>query len=213
MSSTPRSVYVVDDDEALRDSLRWLLESAGYRVAVYDSAESFLAAYRPGVAVCLVLDVRMPGATGLELQQELNRRNEHLPIIFITGHGGVPMAVDALKQGAFHFLEKPFRDDELLALIEHAAATASEEAARRRSTAARLASLTQREREVVELVVAGRRNKQIAEALGISVKTVEVHRARAMEKMGVRSIAELVQAMLRSRRVPYRASPDGSEQA
>jgi RNA polymerase sigma factor (sigma-70 family) len=200
-SSKVRIVYVVDDDEALRDSLRWLLESAGYRVAAYESAESFLKAYRRGFAVCLVLDVRMPGATGLELQQELNRRQEHLPIIFITGHGGVPMAVDALKQGAFHFLEKPFRDEQLLELIAQAAAIDGEDAARRRLAAERLESLTQREREVVELVVAGRKNKQIADALGISVKTVEVHRSRAMEKMGVASMAELVQMALSAKLV------------
>ena len=114
-------VYVVDDDEALRDSLRWLLESAGYRAATYSTAERFLAAYRPGVASCLVLDVRMPGLTGLELQQELNRRGQPLPIIFITGHGDVPMAVNAVKNGAFHFLEKPFKDAQLLEVIEQAA--------------------------------------------------------------------------------------------
>ena len=194
-----RSVYVVDDDEAMRDSLRWLLESAGYRVASFASAERFLAALRPNDAACLVLDVRMPGLTGLELQQELNRRGAALPIVFITGHGDVPMAVDALKSGAFHFLEKPFQGERLLELIEQASTQrtpAEAERAQRRCAAARLATLTQREREVMDLVVLGRKNKQIAETLGISVKTVEAHRARAMEKMDVSSLAELVQATL-----------------
>ena len=192
-------VCVVDDDEALRDSLRWLLESAGYRVTTYSTAERFLAAYRAGVASCLVLDVRMPGLTGLELQQELSRRGEPLPIIFITGHGDVPMAVNAVKNGAFHFLEKPFNDAQLLELIEHAVATAGTapvEQAQRRCAAVRLAMLSQREREVMDLVVSGRKNKQIADELGISIKTVEAHRARIMEKMGVSSIAALVQATL-----------------
>ena len=194
-----RSVSVVDDDEAMRDSLRWLLESAGFRVSSYPSAERFLAGYRPGSSSCLVLDVRMPGLTGLELQQELNRRGTPLPIIFVTGHGDVPMAVDALKNGAFHFLEKPFKGERLLELIEQASslgAPADAERAQRRCAAARLATLTQREREVMDLVVLGRKNRQIAETLGISVKTVEAHRAKAMEKMDCSSVAELVQTTL-----------------
>ena len=197
--SNGRLVYVVDDDEALRDSLRWLLESTGYRVAAYSTAERFLSAYKPGAASCLVLDVRMAGITGLELQQELNRRGETLPIIFVTGHGDVPMAVNAVKSGAFHFLEKPFKDEQLLALIEEASAVRRPAYAERvegRCAAARLATLTQREREVMDLVVRGRKNKQIADELRISVKTVEAHRARAMEKMDVGSVAELVRATL-----------------
>src|SRR5688500_7009323 len=196
------TVCVVDDDDAFRDSLRWLLESTGYRVATYATAERFLAGYKAGAAACLVLDVRMPGSTGLELQQELNRRGASLPIIFITGHGDVPMAVDALKSGAFHFLEKPFQGERLLELIDQACTQrtpAEAERAQRRCAAARLATLTQREREVMDLVVLGRKNKQIAEALGISVKTVEAHRARAMEKMEVSSVAELVQVTLSSK--------------
>jgi FixJ family two-component response regulator len=194
-----RLVYVVDDDDAIRDSLRWLLESTGYRVSAYPTAERFLGAYKAGLAACLVLDVRMPGVSGLELQQELNRRGEDLPIIFITGHGDVPMAVDALKNGAFHFLEKPFADEQLLALIEQTArlrSPAAAEGVRGRCAAARLATLTQREREVMDLVVQGLKNKQIAEELSISVKTVEAHRARAMEKMDVSSVAGLVRATL-----------------
>jgi FixJ family two-component response regulator len=141
--------------------------------------------------------------TGLQLQQELNRRGETLPIIFITGHGDVPMAVSAVKSGAFHFLEKPFKDAQLLALIDQAASLgtpASPDRAQERCAAARLASLTQREREVIDHVVHGLKNRQIADQLGISVKTVEVHRARAMEKMSVGSVAELVQATLSAKR-------------
>jgi FixJ family two-component response regulator len=198
-----RTVYVVDDDDAMRDSLRWLLESAGYRVASYSSAERFLAAFRANHATCLVLDVRLSGLTGLELQQELNRKGANLPIIFITGHGDVPMAVQALKSGAFHFLEKPFEGERLLELIEQTASLAVPEAerTRRRCAAARVTTLTHREREVMELVVQGRKNREIAEALSISVKTVEAHRARAMEKMEVSSVAELVQAMLGSKNI------------
>jgi len=197
VTANGRLVYVVDDDEALRDSVRWLLESTGYRIAAYPSAERFLTAYKPGCAACLVLDVRMPGLTGLELQQELNRRGETLPIIFITGHGTVPMAVSAVKSGAFHFLEKPFKDAQLLALIDEAASRGAATASplnNPRCAAARLATLTQREREVMDLVIHGLKNRQIADQLGISVKTVEAHRARAMEKMEVGNVAELVQA-------------------
>ena len=191
-------VYVVDDDDALRDSLRWLLESAGYRVSAHANAECFLRVYKAGLASCLVLDVRMPGVSGLELQQELIRRGAALPIIFVTGHGDVPMAVEAVKNGAFHFLEKPFKDEQLLRLIDSAArqAVPAAEQAQRLCAAARLATLTQREREVMDLVVQGRKNKQIADDLRISIKTVEAHRARAMEKMDVSSVAELVRATL-----------------
>lgn len=200
-----RLVYVVDDDDAMRDSLRWLLESTGYRVAAYSTAQRFLIAYKAGAAACLVLDVRMPGLSGLELQQELNRRGETLPIIFITGHGDIPMAVSAVKRGAFNFLEKPFMDAQLLALIEEAASgqsPATAEVVGERCAAARLATLTQREREVMNLVVRGLKNKQIADALGISVKTVEAHRARAMEKMDVGSVAELVRATMSANKAP-----------
>ena len=201
MTGDPESrlVYIVDDDEAFRDSLRWLLEAAGYRVAAFASAELFLASFQPGAGVCLILDVRMPGYSGLELQEEMARLGHAIPIIFVTGHGDVPMAVNAVKKGAFDFIEKPFKDQALLTLIENAASlnvSAFQDEAQRLSAVARLATLTQREHEVMELVVAGRRNKQIADALGISVKTVEVHRARVMEKTGAASVAELVQMTL-----------------
>ena len=189
-------LYVVDDDEAFRDSLRWLLESSGYRVAAFAAGADFLQHYHADAGACLVLDVRMPGSSGLELQQELNRRGSMLPVVFVTGHGDVAMAVKALKSGAFDFIEKPFKDEALLALIEKAAAaraTARVKEAARQDTAARLATLTQREREIMDRVIAGRRNKAIAQELGISVKTVEIHRSRVMEKMGADSLAALVQ--------------------
>lgn len=194
--SESRLIYIVDDDEAFRDSLRWLLEAAGYRVAAFAGAELFLASFQPDAGACLVLDVRMPGYSGLELQKEMARRGHAIPVIFVTGHGDVPMAVNAVKNGAFDFIEKPFKDQTLLTLIENAASlkiSALRDEAQRHAAIARLATLTQREHEVMEFVVAGRRNKQIADALGISIKTVEVHRARVMEKTGVASVAELVQ--------------------
>lgn len=192
-------ICVVDDDDALRDSLRWLLESEGYRVAVYPTAERFLAQRIPGDSSCLLLDVRMPGLSGLELQQELNRRGDTLPVIFITGHGDVPMAVNALKGGAFHFIEKPFNDSQLLELVERAVDASRSGPLQRNeryAAAARLKTLSQREREVLDLIVNGRRNKQIADELKLSIKTVEAHRARVMEKMQVKTAAQLVQALL-----------------
>ena len=189
-------IYIIDDDEALRDSLVWLLESSGYRVQALESAERFLARYDENLTGCLVLDVRMPGMSGLELFEELGRRRCTLPVIFITGHGDVPMAVSALKKGAVDFIEKPFTDRDMLGLIEQCLASERENRGKRRQeadTARRLAQLTQREREVLDLIILGKLNKQIADVLGISIKTVEVHRARVMEKMGAHSLAELVQ--------------------
>lgn len=197
-------ICVVDDDDALRDSLRWLLESGGYRVAVYSTAERFLAQSIPGDSSCLLLDVRMPGLSGLELQQELNRRGETLPVIFITGHGDVPMAVNALKSGAFHFIEKPFNDSQLLELVERAVDASRGGPLQRTelyAAAARLKTLSQREREVLGLIVNGRRNKQIADELKLSIKTVEAHRARVMEKMQAKTAAQLVQALLAAKSV------------
>lgn len=192
-------IYIVDDDEALRDSLVWLLESSGYRVCAYDSSESFLTAYRPEMTGCLVLDVRMPGMSGLELFEELRLRRCTLPVIFITGHGDVPMAVSAVKRGAVDFIEKPFGDRDMLGLIEESLARERDSRRQRQVEAdilRRLGELTQREREVLDLIIAGKLNKQIADVLGISIKTVEVHRARVMEKMGANSLAELVQCVM-----------------
>ena len=181
-------VHVVDDDAALRDSLRWLLESAGHRVAIYASAGSFLAEEAAEQGGCLLLDVRMPGMSGLELQDELARRGHTIPIIFITGHGDVPMAVNAVKKGALDFIEKPFNDHALLALIDKALVIDADA----RRTAERFERLTPREREVMERIVAGRRNQDIAAELSISIKTVEAHRAGVMRKMRVDSLAALV---------------------
>jgi RNA polymerase sigma factor (sigma-70 family) len=192
-------VHIIDDDEALRDSLVWLLESTGLKVASYPSAEAFLRAWTPDMSGCLVLDIRMPGMSGLELHEKLNNLHSTLPVIFITGHGDVPMAVTALKKGAFDFIEKPFHDQDMLHLIEQCLGRERAEREQRRQGAnaqRRIEQLTPREREVLDLIVAGRLNKQIADELGISIKTVEVHRARVMEKMGANSLAELVQNVL-----------------
>lgn len=199
------TIHVVDDDEALRDSVCWLLESSGYGVRSYASAEAFLKTYDEnpdGLDGCLLLDVRMPGMSGLELFEELTRRHCILPVIFITGHGDVPMAVAALKKGAADFIEKPFNNRELIELIAACLERAEAQRSRLRQgaeMARRLEQLTQREQEVLDLIIAGKLNKQIADMLGISIKTVEVHRARVMEKMGASSLAELVQAVLSSR--------------
>lgn len=192
-------IYIVDDDEALRDSLVWLLESSGYRAEAFASADEFLKVFSTELTGCLLLDVRMPGISGLELFEELRRRHCALPVVFITGHGDVPMAVSAVKKGAVDFIEKPFGDRDMLALIEES--LTAERAGRERRmleavNARRLGGLTQREREVLDLIILGKLNKQIADVLGISIKTVEVHRARVMEKMGVNSLAELVQSVI-----------------
>lgn len=192
-------IFIVDDDDALRDSLVWLLESSGYRVCAYASSEAFLDDYTTALTGCLVLDVRMPGMSGLELFEALRERHSTLPVIFITGHGDVPMAVSAVKRGAVDFIEKPFGDRDMLGLIEDSLArerASREKRQREAETARRLSELTQREREVLELIIAGRLNKQIADMLGISIKTVEVHRARVMEKMCANSLAELVQHVI-----------------
>ena len=199
--ASTQCVYVVDDDEAMRDSMVWLIESEGYPVRAFPSAEDFLAAYTDGLAGCLVLDVRMPGMSGLELYERLAAQRSTLPVIFITGHGDVPMAVAALKKGAADFIEKPFNDTDMLRLIRQCMDLDTERRARRareNSVASRLAQLTARKREVMDRVVEGKLNKQIADELSISMKTVEAHRARVMEKMGVRSLAELVQCALES---------------
>ncbi|MDX3905100.1 MAG: response regulator transcription factor [Pigmentiphaga sp.] len=204
MSNTPQSstVFIVDDDEAVRDSLRWLLEANGYRVRAYDSAERFLAEYDPEVIGVLIVDVRMPGMTGLELQEQLIARKSTLPIVFVTGHGDVPMAVSTMKKGAVDFLEKPFNEADLRQIIanmlEQAHARAADEATRR-SYEALLARLTVREQQVLERIVAGRLNKQIADDLGISIKTVEAHRANIMEKLQVTTVADLMKVALHHR--------------
>lgn len=197
--SEQQTIHVVDDDEAMRDSMTWLLEGEGYKVACYNSAASFLAARNAHMRGCLVLDVRMPEMSGLELHERLETLGSQLPIIFVTGHGDVPMAVGALQRGACDFIEKPFNNEDLLTRIRRALELDSQRSARQQRDSAiaqRLEQLTQREREVMQLVVAGKLNKQIADTLDISMKTVEAHRARVMEKMGVRTLAELVKAVM-----------------
>lgn len=199
MTEPRQTIHVVDDDEAMRDSMTWLLEGEGYRVSCFDSGEAFLKAYRGDMRGCLILDVRMPEMSGLELQEKLDNLGSQLPIIFVTGHGDVPMAVGALQRGACDFIEKPFHNDDLLSRIGRALLLDQEIYTRHQRDGAisqRLQQLTQREREVMDLVVAGKLNKQIADELNISMKTVEAHRARVMEKMGVRTLAELVKAVM-----------------
>ena len=197
-------VFVVDDDDGMRRGLEFLLASAGYAPRGYASAGAFLADCRPGMPGCLLLDVRMPGMNGLELQEHLRERNIRIPTIIVTAFANVPMAVQAIKAGAFDFIEKPFDGSELLERIGRALRQGRrqrQDTTRQAETRARLDSLTPREREVMDLVVAGRLNKQIAGDLGISMKTVENHRARVMEKMQAESLAELV-------RMSIAASPD-----
>ncbi|MGN1057603.1 MAG: response regulator transcription factor [Comamonas sp.] len=203
MSLTPKkgTVYVVDDDEAVRDSLQWLLEGKDYRVRCFDSAESFLARYDPREVACLIADIRMGGMTGLELQDKLLERKSPLPIVFITGHGDVPMAVDTMKKGALDFIQKPFNEDALLSVVERMLDHAREAFAGHQQAASRealLAKLTGRESQVLERIVAGRLNKQIADDLGISIKTVEAHRANIMEKLGANTVADLLKIALGS---------------
>lgn len=195
-------VYIVDDDDAMRDSLVWLVESQGFVVQAFASAEAFTSAYHDDMAGCVVLDVRMPGMSGLELHEWLMAQQSVLPVVFISGHGDVPMAVSALKKGAVDFIEKPFSDRDMLRLIEQCMKLDRAHHTQRRqdvAVARRLSSLTERESEVLELIVTGKLNKQIADVLNISIKTVEAHRGRIMDKMNVRSVAELVQAVLSQR--------------
>jgi len=192
-------IFIVDDDESVRESLRFLLRSVGLATRALGSAGEFLSGYDPAQPGCLVLDVRMPGMSGLELQQELNRRGAVIPVIFITGHGDVPMAVEALQQGAFDFLQKPFRDQDLIDRIRKALARDAGVRASLRSheqIRARLGSLTPREHEVLDCMIRGKPNKIIAAELGVSQRTVEVHRARVMEKTGADSLAHLVRMYL-----------------
>jgi RNA polymerase sigma factor (sigma-70 family) len=199
MTESEPIVFVVDDDAAMCESMKWLLESAGLRVRTFDSAEAFLADFCPDQPGCLVLDVHMRGLSGLELQARLAGDGHKLPVIMLTAHGDVSMAVRAVKAGAIDFLEKPVNDQVLLERVRHALAVDARVRAkqgRRRDLGARLATLTPRERQVMDLVAAGRANKQIAAELGISEKTIEVHRRRVMEKMEVHSAVELVRLLM-----------------
>ena len=210
MSLIPKkgTVYVVDDDEAVRDSLQWLLEGKDYRVRCFDSAETFLSRYDPREVACLIVDIRMDGMSGLELQDRLIERNSPLPIAFITGHGDVPLAVDTMKKGALDFIQKPFNEQQLVPLVERMLEQARANFAEHQQAASRdalLSKLTGREAQVLERIVAGRLNKQIADDLGISIKTVEAHRANIMEKLGANTVADLLKIALGSQ-APAKAS-------
>jgi FixJ family two-component response regulator len=201
MSLIPKrgTVYVVDDDEAVRDSVQWLLEGQGFRARCFGSAEDFLARYDPRDIACALIDIRMDGMSGLELQDRLVERGSPLPIAFITGHGDVPLAVDTMKKGARDFIQKPFQQEQLVSLVESLLEQARINFAEHQQAASRdalLAKLTAREAQVLERIVAGRLNKQIADDLDISIKTVEAHRANIMSKLGANTIADLLKIAL-----------------
>jgi len=196
--SSPPTAYVVDDDESIRTLWRWLLESNGIAAQTFATAAQFIDGYRDGRG-CLVLDLRLPGMSGLELQEYLKQRGIEIPIVFVSAHGDIPAAVSAIKGGAVDFIQKPFSYREVLAVIGKAMARDDEIRdlrARRLAIAARLAALTERESDVLRRIIEGKQNKIIAGELDISVKTVELHRSKVMAKMDVDSVAELVQLML-----------------
>jgi FixJ family two-component response regulator len=198
MSIHPGIVYVVDDDEAFRDSVAWLLQTNGYQARLFADGDSLLKEIKPGVGGpprCIVLDVRMPGMSGPEVQEALRERGLDVPVVFVTAHADVPIAVNAIKRGAFDFIEKPFAESDLLKRIEEALSFATEAQAQQNQVAGikvRLASLSEREKQVLDAVVTGKMNKTIAYDLDISIKTVEAHRARVMEKMEANSLAHLI---------------------
>ena len=195
-------VYIVDDDEAVRDSLRWLLEGNGFSVKVFSSAEELLdfsKTQNHGMSGCLILDVRMPGITGVELHDVLLNKGIDIPVIFITGHGSVSLAVKSMKKGAIDFLEKPFSDEEICRLVDSSLQKARDVSDKREvnlKAQELLAKLTPRENQVLERITAGRLNKQIADDLNISIKTVEAHRANIMTKVEARTVAELIKIAL-----------------
>lgn len=193
------TAYIVEDDESIRTLWRWLMESNGIAVRTFNSAPEFIAEYRPGAPGCLVLDLQLPGMSGLELQEHLKRSRIDIPVVFVTAHGDVRTAVTALKEGAVDFIEKPFGYREAVSIVEKAFqrdAESRERREKRARAAGRIATLTDRERAVLQRVVEGKQNKLIADELEISIKTVEFHRSRLMDKMGVDSVAELVQLTL-----------------
>jgi FixJ family two-component response regulator len=199
MKISPPTVFIVDDDPGVRSSIRVLLKSIGQTALPFASAQEFLQAYNIDKPGCLILDIRMPGMSGLELQLELNKRGAVIPVIFITGHGDVPMAVEAMRLGAFDFVQKPFRDQELIDRVQQALGRDAEtrrDLQEDTQAKSRLESLTPREREVLHLMVSGQANKVMAQELGLSQRTVEIHRAHVMEKMNVRSLAQLVRTVV-----------------
>ena len=194
-------VFVVDDDRGVQDAIRLLLRSVGLPCEVFSSAKAFLEAFDPGAPGCLILDLRMPGMSGIELQSRLIELGSELPIIFVTAHGDVPTAVTAVKAGAVDFIQKPFQDQKLLDMVQHAIelnAQTRQQRTHLTEIEGRVKSLTPRELEVLDLVVAGKLNKIIARELGISQRTVEIHRARVMQKMGASSVSQLVRMVIGS---------------
>ena len=199
------TVYVIDDDPSTRELLAWLMKRNTIACETFAEPRSFLKAYRPGGCACLILDLHLPGMTGLDLQKMLNEQGVRLPVIFLSGRADVPKAVEAVKCGAVDFVEKPFDYKRIVELVRDCLArdhAARQEREKRRALDERIAQLTQREREVMDRVVAGQMNREIAEHLDISIKTVEAHRAKIMEKLGLRSVQELVQAALEAREAP-----------
>ncbi|MEM6710284.1 MAG: response regulator [Pseudomonadota bacterium] len=200
----PRLIHVVDDDEAVRDSISFLLDTIDLRYETHESADAFLARFDPATTACLILDIRMPGMSGLDLQQHLLDAKQDAPIVFITGHGDIPMAVEAMRKGALDFIRKPFRDQELLDRIQEAMNVGEQRAAHRaraEEAGALVDSLTARERQVFERVASGQANKVIAIDLGISERTVEIHRSNVMQKTKSRSLADLVRLHLQLERM------------
>lgn len=198
-------VFIVDDDDAVRNSIRLLMKSLGLATRPLSTAQEFLSTYDPQQPGCLILDVRMPGMSGLELQQQLNMRGAIIPVIFITGHGDVPVAVEAMQQGAFDFLQKPFRDQDLIERVQRALAKDQSnraELSEQAKVRERFESLTPREREVLALVTSGKANKVMAADLNVSQRTIEIHRARVMEKMHASSLAQLVRMMMDLEELP-----------
>jgi FixJ family two-component response regulator len=202
MKEKPPMVFIVDDDSGVRSSIRMLLKSIGIAATPLASAQEFLAAFDTTQPGCLVLDIRMPAMSGMELQQQLNLRGATIPVIFITGHGDVPMAVEAMQHGAFDFLQKPFRDQDLIDRVQKALVRDRETRTglqKHDQIRQRLESLTPREAEVLQLLTQGKQNKVMAGELGLSQRTVEIHRAHVMEKMGAASVAQLVRMVIDAR--------------
>ena len=200
MTISKQTVFIVDDDEPVRSALRLLMKSVGHEAKTFATGDEFLISCSSGVSGCLILDIRMPGMSGLDLQEKLQQQGVNIPIIFITGHGDVPMAVQAMKHGAMEFLQKPFREQDLVDLVNQALEqneNSHELALQRTEIEPRIAKLTARERQIMDMIVQGNANKVIAIDLGVSQRTVETHRTRIMRKMQAKSLAELVQMAVR----------------
>lgn len=200
MATYKQTVFIVDDDEPVRSALRLLMKSVGHDAMTFTSGDEFLASCKPGISGCLILDIRMPGMSGLELQEKLREQGVNIPIIFITGHGDVPMAVQAMKHGAMEFLQKPFREQDLVDRVNEALEknlNVHKLALQRTEIKQRVTKLTPRERQIMDMIVQGKASKVIAIDLGVSQRTVDTHRTRIMRKMQAKSLAELVKTAVR----------------